>query len=113
MKTVKKYAAQGDVVFLRVEKLPDDAVKNRDQSLVIAHSETGHHHVATGGEHYLLKDDPMVAYLAITNPVKIEHKRPFDTHEPLELYAKKEGETIWEIRRQREYVPEGWRQVED
>ena len=38
----------------------------------------------------------------------VEHLWPFDTHETIRLTPGK-----WEIRRQREWSPEGWRRVED
>jgi len=78
---------------------------------VVAHSETGHHHsidAADGMNVYHLPDDPMIGYLRCENPVLLEHHRPWDTHEPLEISA-----GTYEIRRQREYVPDGWRRVED
>lgn len=80
---------------------------------VVAHSETGHHHVALGGQ-YIPTPDPFVAYLVAQAPVRVEHRRSTDTHETLELLADDGGdEVIWEIRRQREHTPEGWRRVED
>lgn len=78
---------------------------------VVAHSETGHHHVALGGDYYTVPGNQMVAYLVTRGPVEIEHRRSTDTHETLELLG--DGEVVWEISRQREHVPEGWRRVED
>ena len=40
--------------------------------------------------------------------VFIEHLRSFDTHESISI-----APGIYEIRRQREYTPEGWKRVED
>ncbi len=108
MKTINKIGAQGDVIFRRVVKLPEGCTKNAD--LVVAHSETGHNHVATSGE--LWVKDGMLSYLVCNGPVQIEHKRDWDTHETLELRGTG-PEIIWEIRRQREYTPEGWRRIED
>ena len=103
---IQKYAAQGDVLFLRVSKLPKKAVRKSDN--IIAHSETGHHHVANGCDAYEMPDDPMVCYLVAEGSIEIEHRRPWDTHAPLML-----GGGVWQVRRQREHTPEGWRRVED
>ena len=119
MKTIKpdgSPAFQGDVMFRRVAQLPAGAVKEKAAKggTVVAHSETGHHHIATGGEHqfFRLPGDEMRTFLVAKGPVTITHHRSTDTHEAFELYC--EGpEVVWEIGRQREYVPEGWRRVED
>ena len=107
-------AFQGDVMFRRVDRLPDGVVKQTvpSEGAVIAHSETGHHHVATGTDFdwFVLPDDTMRAYLVARAPVKITHQRPTDTHEAFDLDG---GAVVCEIGRQREYVPEGWRQVAD
>lgn len=121
MKTITKMAAQGDVMFRRVDKLPADAVKQPHATeVIVAHSETGHHHVALQmQDYYTLPGDrgAMLSYLVASGalPIRIEHRRPYDTHETLELLndTPEIGEVIWEIRRQREWTPEGWRQVED
>lgn len=106
MKTVKKMAAQGDVMFVRVEAVPKGAVLEKTN--VVAHSETGHHHVVEGRLVKLYRADPMTCYLSLGAPAEVVHKRPFDTHETLGL-----GKGVWKVRRQREWAPEGWRRVED
>ena len=111
MKTIDKCGFQGDVVFLKAEKLPKGFVKTKDN--VIAHSETGHNHVALGNfERYVNPDDVMRSFIVAKGPVQIEHHRSYDTHETIELRGDA-PEVVWEIRRQREYTPEGWRRVED
>jgi len=112
---------QGDVMFTRCQEIPKEA-KLIDGNIV-AHSETGHHHVAEGAEVYTC-DDGLTLYMQMTGlsdakkakakgpqHVDVVHKRSFDTHETLRLLGNP-GD-IWKIRRQREYVPEGWRRVED
>ena len=114
MKTIKEIGAQGDVLFIKVAKLPEGLEQTKD--MIVAHSETGHHHVATGAvERFMAPGgDGMLSYMIAKGPVQIEHKRPWDTHETLELlYDGTEAEVIWEIRRQREHTPDGWRRVED
>jgi hypothetical protein len=116
---IKKIGAQGDVLFLRVNKLPDNAQKDiKFGPAVIAHSETGHHHMAMrvpGVDLFTVPGDPMVCYLQLDPgmSVEIEHHRPWDTHETLRLLGFPKKKTVFEVRRQREYTPAGWRRVED
>lgn len=112
MKTIKNQGAQGDVLFRRIDEISADAaeqVRKRGQALVVAHSETGHHHVVRAERARLFgAESSLVAYLLAEEPVEVEHLRPYDTHETIALSPGK-----WEIRRQREWVPEGWRRVAD
>ncbi len=110
MKTFEKCAAQGDLMFLKIDSLPSDAVlvKAKEGKYVASHSETGHAHIireCEGVEFYHAANDNMTAYLIVHHDnAYIEHLRDFDKHEPIKF---KEG--IYKIRRQREYTPEGWR----
>ena len=137
MKQVTTMAAQGDVMFRRVAKLPAGAKEAKTSArFVVAHSETGHHHVADnarGNVQYFTTDDPMRSYLRVTAAppakkkakratddvagaaayVDVVHERDHDTHETLRLLADDKPDVIWEIRRQREWSPAGWRRVED
>lgn len=111
MNTFTKQAAQGDLLITAVDSLPDglSEVEPENGSHIVAHSETGHHHVvAANAARAYQGSNPMVMFLVVTKPTALEHHRSFDTHEPLEL---KSG--TYEIRRQREYTPEGWRRVAD
>lgn len=117
MKTFKKMAAQGDLLIRRIAALPATA-KNTSAingHFVVAHSETGHNHVVAERPNvqYFTTDDPMVSYLQVVEAtdeteVLIEHLRSFDTHESIVI-----SPGIYEVRRQREYTPEGWRKVAD
>lgn len=124
MKIVTQMAAQGDVVFRKVGELPKGAkeIRRQDGKLVVAHSETGHHHVVSDpcAKLFSHPTDPMLSFLKIpgtmranSDGVDVEHLRPWDTHETLKLLGNITQDTIYEIRRQREWVPEGWRRVED
>ena len=110
MKTITTMAAQGDCMFRRVEALPEGATAAAPaERVVVAHSETGHHHVAVGsGITFYRSADPLVCYLSLTDPTEIQHERPFDTHETLQLLP-----GVWELRRQKEWTVEGFRRVED
>lgn len=118
MKTFDKISAQGDVLFRKVSKMPLDVmpVAVTDGELIITHSETGHHHVMVldrdaevpAVEMFNSKDNPLLAWIKVNRPTTLEHRRPHDTHEPIMF-----GVGIYEVRRQREYSPEGWRRVAD
>lgn len=117
MKTFIKQAAQGDLLIRKIDSLPKNAVKlNAEKgNYVVAHSETGHNHVIAERENVSLytTNDPMISYLEVieatdATEVLLEHLRSFDTHETIKI-----NPGIYEIRRQREYTPEGWRRVED
>lgn len=109
-KIFDKMAAQGDLFFIRINELPKDAILEnaKDGKYVASHSETGHAHIirqCEDVEFYLAANDNMKAYLVVKNDgPMIEHMRGFDTHESISF---KKG--IYEIRRQRESTPEGWR----
>jgi gentisate 1,2-dioxygenase len=117
MKTFNNCAAQGDLYIRRIDKLPDGIkrIESVNGQFVVAHSETGHNHVIAERPNVMLytADDPMVSYLEVIEATDatetlLEHLRSFDTHETIKIPA-----GVFEIRRQREYTPEGWRRVED
>lgn len=114
MKTFKNCAAQGDLLIRRIDDIPANAKPTKAEKghFVVAHSETGHNHVIAErpGVQYFTTEDPMIAYLKVIDEVetRLEHQRSFDTHETLYIPT-----GTFEIRRQREYTPQGWRRVED
>lgn len=116
-KRVEKIAAQGDVMLVRVSQIPAEAreTPREDGVVVVTHSETGHDHVIERpGVTMYEGDDPLVAWLevhgeeSLPDVAELVHRRSYDTHETLELPVGR-----YEIRRQREYTPEGWRRVVD
>ncbi len=114
MKTFINSAAQGDCLLRKIEKLPAGLkrVDAENGQLVIAHSETGHNHCVKERPAVKLyaSVDQFRGYLEVSGDqaVVLEHHRSFDTHEALEI---KPG--IYEICRQREYTPEGFRRAAD
>jgi len=109
---VSKLAAQGDVTFRRIDKLPEGVTLApvKDDRIVVAHSETGHHHTVdgTGLEFHQPSDNALICYLRCEQVSDVRHHRDFDTHA---TFALEPG--LWEVRRQREYTPQGFRRVED
>ena len=118
MKTFNKICAQGDVLIRRVKAIPANVtpVLAVDGAVIVTHSETGHHHVmmldraddVPAVEMFSSTDNPLLAWIKVNRPTSLDHKRPHDTHESI-LFAP----GVYEVRRQREYTPEGWRQVAD
>lgn len=119
MLTFENTAAQGDVSFRRVDTIPKGVkeVEAKNGRLVITHSETGHDHVMVldrpksddlPAVQMFSGDNPLMAWIKVNRPTALTHLRPHDTHKPIMF---KPGN--YEVRRQREYTPEGFRRVED
>lgn len=107
--------AQGDVMLIPVASLPDAGhapAATENGAFVVTHSETGHHHVVLERPTVRMYQDTMDlfrSWLVVEGePADLEHLRPTDTHETVRLEP-----GVWEIRRQREYAPEGWRRAAD
>lgn len=113
MKTVtERPSFQGDICIRRVDTIPAGLTVGTAENgrYILAHSETGHHHVVqTRGAQMLIdQTNAFIAYLDVAEPTVLEHLRSFDTHESYLLEPGK-----YEVRRQREHVPEGWRRAAD
>lgn len=116
----QKVAAQGEAIIIRIDELSDEEraalpapggerVACDGGQAIIAHSETGHHHVIDSPDVRLLETaDPLVCKLQLASDAELQHLRAFDTHESWMLPA---GEYL--VTRQRERSPEGWKGVED
>jgi hypothetical protein len=109
--------AQGDVYFRKVDMLPAGviAAAAKNGVIIVTHSETGHHHTisvdvidSVPNARMYTHDNPLMAWLEVNRPSKVEHQRSFDTHAPIELMP-----GLYEVRRQREYTPAGFRPVVD
>lgn len=115
MKTFRRMAAQGDVLFRRVKKMPEGVKAQESKGrVVVAHSETGHHHAIDAmGVRLYEGADPLIAYLVLESVehADVVHHRSYDTHATIRLSGG--VGSIFEIRRQREYSPDGWRRVVD
>jgi hypothetical protein len=89
VKTFQNQAAQGDLLIRRIDKLPANikAMKAERGHFIVAHSETGHHHVIAErpGVTVYSTDDPLVSYLQLIEATEqtealLEHLRGHDTH---------------------------------
>jgi hypothetical protein len=103
--------AQGDVLFVPVDIVPADATPVPKWDRIVAESETHHHHMfrATDGVQFFRTQDPFVCFLRLESDALLEHHRDFHTHESIMFPA---GSTF-QVRRQREHTPEGYRMVAD
>jgi hypothetical protein len=100
---------QGDIMIIRAESMPEGLPA--DLNGIVAHSETGHHHVAERAKVFTAPDGMTLYMQAIGQSIDLLHKRSYDTHETIRLLTKP-GD-VFKVRRQREHTPEGWRRVED
>jgi len=94
---------QGDLLFVKVSEIPQTAEKQTHG--IIAEGEvTGHKHQLSPGAQAALYLAAGIAYIEAIREAKILHEE----HKEVILPP---GQ--WEVRRQQEYTPAGWRQVED
>jgi len=94
---------QGDLLFIGVEDIDGSAVVQDDG--VIARGEvTGHMHRISDGTKAVLMVAAGLAYVRAMQDAEIVH----DEHDTIVLPP---GE--YKVVRQREYIPDGWRQVAD
>ncbi len=113
MKTVtNKPCFQGDLMIRRIDDIPAGVVASNPENGVhiLAHSETGHHHVVLerSAQKFIDQTNAFISYLSVADTSVIEHLRSHDTHEALEVPPGN-----YEIRNQREYIPEGFRRAAD
>lgn len=113
MKHFTKQAAQGDVLFEKIDRLPEGLkpATPDGQYHIVTHSETGHSHVVLERHAQLLIDETnqFIAYIKANDNCEIKHLRDHDTHESIAL---NKGDIV-RVRRQREYTPEGFRKAQD
>ena len=89
---------QGDLLFIKVDKLPKKRKLSRVTDNIIVRGEaTGHAHRLIGGELYIDWVDRRM-YIVVRKIAKVVHEE----HAPIIL---KKG--VWMVIRQREYYPSG------
>lgn len=117
MKIIGQPFFQGDLGAVEIDALPDGmmlAAPTRGEH-ILAHSETGHHHVVEARTDVRVwhdPSDPLTSYLMVGDaalPLPLIHKRATDTHAPQFFLPGK----LYQLRRQREAAPEGWRRAAD
>lgn len=114
VETFKNQAAQGDLHICRIDALPDDdslkpMEKTEGDEFILAHSETGHHHVmAARNVQAFRSGNPLIMFIVVKDPALLEHRRSYDTHASIQFEP-----GVYKLRRQQERLPEGWRTVVD
>lgn len=109
--TIENQFAQGDILITKISELPEEVseMEKEKENYVLAHSETGHHHVIDSQHAKAYRSgNPFIMFVVVKKKTQITHMRAFDTHEPIKMDV-----GVYEIRRQREYTPEGLRVVAD
>lgn len=92
---------QGDLLIVKVNGIPEDAVK-KDSRILAEGEATGHMHELTGGEVY---EKGNTLYF------RVDEKQITLKHQEHGALTFEPG--IYKVIRQREYEPEGWRYVAD
>ena len=108
MKTVThRPSFQGDLMIRRIDNLPSGVTQAAPDNDVhiLAHSETGHHHVIESkGASVSVLDRQLegmrVLRAILENPTSLEHLRDHDTHEPIVMEP-----GLYEFRIGREFDP--------
>ncbi len=104
-RTFEKQAAQGDLLLTKFEgTIPASYVLQKAEEdpkhHIVAHSETGHHHVVSQDnvDWYRDPDEQFVSYIHVKSDTPLIHLRDVHTHAPIML----KGGNIFQLRRQAE-----------
>jgi hypothetical protein len=98
-----KMFRQGDLLFIPCQEIPKDAVEQPD-GIVARGESTGHMHRIADTQRAMLYMLLGNMYIKARYETEVKHEE----HKPIILPP---GE--WKIKRQREYQPDGWKQVAD
>lgn len=110
MKFKPPYTAQGDLSIFSVDEIPKGLAEAKPENgkHIVAHSESGHHHVIDGNTVRVYNENEFISYLDVEKESNVVHLRNFDTHKPITLPPGK-----YRISRQREYISDGYRRAAD
>lgn len=111
MTNFAKIAAQGEITLIRIGDVGTatpagySAMAAENGSIIVGHSETGHHHVmdATAVSAMVMDRPPeglRILRLIVAEPTALRHQRGHDTHEALIVPP-----GAYEVRIGREYDP--------
>ena len=105
-----QYCAQGDLNIYACDEIPEGLTELKPENGVhiLAHSETGHHHVIDGNTVRVFRQDEFVSYMEVAKPTPLRHLRTVDRHETIEIPPQK-----YKLVRQREYIADGFRIAAD
>jgi hypothetical protein len=96
MEVAKDMARQGDILFVRVDKLPQDLKKAKDQTVALGEV-TGHsHRIAEAAGVAVLENEAGDKFVTVADKADVVHQE----HGPIAL-----GPGDWQAIRQQEYTP--------
>ncbi len=115
----KNQSPQGDLLAIRIKEVPDgyekvsSAEAKAPDGTIVAHSETGHHHVMLDAPGVCVLENPdcagrFVVSVAPEATGLLVHRRTQHKHAP-KLFSP----GVYELRRQREFVMQSARRVTD
>ena len=93
---------QGDILFVPVTQIPF-GLKIKEDCVIAEGEKNGHKHVLGGG--ILLNDSKIGMF------IKVEKEEAFVTHNEHAPIILLKG--FYQVKRQREYEPGGWRHISD
>jgi hypothetical protein len=99
----KRMIRHGEMLLIPVEELSENVEQIFEgKSFIVAHSETGHHHVAVGDVTVFrpVGADSTDIYLRANKESAIEHRKTFDKHETKTIHP-----GIYICRAKTEYDP--------
>ena len=91
----------GELMLVPVDDLPKGKTR-QVQTQVVAHSESGHHHVVEATQAFEVLGDVDTAdlYLRLYEPAKLVHQKTSDAHRTLDVPA-----GTWKVLKKTEYDP--------
>jgi hypothetical protein len=107
---MKNYKAQGELSIIPLVSIPKNkkvelAQFDNDGSLIVGHSETGHHHVLDSNKVELIASEVREGierfFIFVKESTQLMHRRPIHQHAPIDL----EANQYYEIRGGREFDP--------
>ncbi len=108
------FGRHGEVILMKVEALPENAkLVEEGQSLVVGHSETGHHHKLTiprGTGMIKMYEVDGKTYLDFSQNAELSHQKEVEKHE---TQVFKPGIYIREIRESFSYAEKQMKRVQD
>lgn len=90
----------GECLLYPVNQLPEGAtpIVENAAEYIVAHSETGHHHVAVGKVSAFQFGD--TRFIRVSGKTKLEHRKSFDKHKTVDV-----APGVYQIRLKKEYDP--------
>lgn len=97
--TMNTSIQHGENVLVPIDKLPEGETYEH-KTIIVGHSETGHHHVLTSKQAMRVVEIDDRMYIEVMFDALLTHKKAQDKHDTLTV---KPG--IWEVKHKTEYNP--------